>query len=151
MQHQQIVWTAVSALALALSSSVQADEQALVTGADDEQIEWGPCPGFFPDSCRIGVLHGDPGKPNADIFFRVPADTRLPEHTHTSAERMVLVSGEMEVEYRGQPPATIHTGDYAYGPAGHPHSATCLDAGECVLFIAFEDPIDAEPAKPAQM
>ena len=92
----------------------------------------------------IGVLHR-PGQAERGHLLP-PAE----QHTHTSAERMVLVSGEMEVEYRGQPPATIRTGNYAYGPAGHPHSVTCLDAGECVLFIAFEDPIDAEPTRAPQ-
>lgn len=129
-----------------LSGQTMAGDRARVLSADDPAIEWGPCPAFFPDSCRIGVLHGDPAEPNADIFFRVPANTPLPAHTHTSAERMVLVSGEMEVDYEGQKPAVMLTGDYAWGPPGHPHSARCLDAGDCILFIAFVEPVDAMPA-----
>lgn len=124
---------------------VLAGERAMVRSAGD--IEWGPCPGFFPETCRIGVLHGDPAEPRADIFFKVPAGTEIPSHTHTSAERMVLVSGEMEVEYEGQAPAVIGTGDYAFGPPGRPHRAKCLDAGECILFIAFNEPVDAMPAE----
>lgn len=145
------VAAAIPALVLALLplSSATAGEEAKVVSADDPAIEWGPCPGFFPDTCRIGVLHGSPAEPRADIFFKVPADTALPAHTHTSAERMVLVSGSMRVDYEGQAPAVIETGSYAYGPPGRPHSARCLDAGECVLFIAFNEPIDAMPVEQA--
>lgn len=69
----------------------------------------------------------------------------MPQHRHTSAERMVLMSGGMDVDYEGQDVVTLTPGDYAYGPAGLPHAATCRSAEPCVLFIAFEDPIDAFP------
>ncbi|NBB93210.1 MAG: cupin domain-containing protein [Gammaproteobacteria bacterium] len=138
---------AVSGFIVAGMDAAIAGDQARVTAPDDPAIEWGPCPGFFPDTCRIGVLHGNPAEPRADIFFKVPANTDLPAHTHTSAERMVLVSGRMRVDYEGQAPAVIETGSYAYGPPGRAHSARCLDAGECVLFIAFNEPIDAIPVE----
>ncbi|MGH8197708.1 MAG: cupin, partial [Steroidobacteraceae bacterium] len=39
----------------------------------------------------------------------------------------------------------------AYGPAKLPHSAYCLKGAACVLFIAFEAPVDAVPIEnPAQ-
>jgi quercetin dioxygenase-like cupin family protein len=139
----------ILALAFVPAPDASAGDRAKVVPADDEAIEWGPCPGFFPETCRIGVLHGDPAEPRADIFFKVPANTSLPAHTHTSAERMVLVSGEMRVDYEGQAPALIETGSYAYGPPGRAHSARCLDAGDCVLFIAFNEPIDAMPVEDA--
>jgi hypothetical protein len=34
---------------------------------------------------------------------------------------------------------------YAYGPAQHVHEAQCVSVDPCVLFIAFEQPIDATP------
>ncbi len=138
---------ALSAFVAAGMNAAVAGDDALVTAPDDPAVEWGPCPGFFPDTCRIGVLNGNPAEPRADIFFKVPANTDLVAHTHTSAERMVLVSGRMRVDYEGQDPAVIETGDYAYGPPGRAHSARCLDAGECVLFIAFNEPIDAIPVE----
>ncbi len=58
---------------------------------------------------------------------------------------MVLVSGELQVTYDGQEATTLKPGTYAYGPAKLPHSAYCLKGPACVLFIAFEAPIDAVP------
>jgi quercetin dioxygenase-like cupin family protein len=91
------------------------------------------------------VLHGDPAKSNADVFFKLPANSQLPLHWHTSAERMVLVAGELRVTYEGQAAATLKPGTYAYGPAKRAHSGSCTSAVPCVLFIAFESPVDAVP------
>ncbi|CAI6166640.1 MAG: hypothetical protein SPLUMA2_SPLUMAMAG2_01341 [uncultured Sulfurimonas sp.] len=88
-------------------------------------------------------MNGDPAKPNLDIFFKVPADFKIPNHWHTSAERLILVSGNLEVTYEGQDTKLIKTGMYAYGPAKHPHTSYCKKGKACILFIVFEDPLDA--------
>jgi quercetin dioxygenase-like cupin family protein len=120
-------------------------EPALTWTANDGQLEWGPCPPFLPAGCGIAVLHGDPAKDNLDVFFKVPAKSSLPLHWHTSAERMVLVAGELHVTYDGQKTAVLEPGTYAYGPAKRPHEGFCASAVPCVLFIAFESPLDAVP------
>lgn len=137
------------ALATFFTPAAPADEPAIVIPADSPGLEWGPCPDFMPAGCEIAVLHGDPAKPNVDIFFRVPGDSAIVRHRHTSAERMVLVSGEMSVAYDGQDPVIVKSGNYAFGPAERPHSAYCAPGDPCVLFIAFEEPLDAFPMEPA--
>ena len=135
---------AISLLALSSSRAQSpASEPALARGAQDLGLTWGPCPEFMPKGCGIAVLHGDPGKPNADIFFKVPGGSEIAEHWHSSAERMVLVSGEMHVTYRGQEKVVLKPGLYAYGPAKASHEASCVSSEPCVLFIAFESPVDA--------
>lgn len=130
----------------AKASAQAAPEAALAKSADDAGLQWGPCPAFLPAGCGIAVLHGDPSKPNVDILFRVPGRSDIALHTHTSAERMVLVAGELFVTYDGQAPARLTPGMYAYGPAGRPHSGHCVSDIPCVLVIAFEGPLDAAPA-----
>lgn len=120
-------------------------EQALTRTAGDAQLTWGPCPPFLPKGCGIAVLHGDPAKDNVDVFLKVPGKSTLPLHSHTSAERMVLVDGELHVTYEGQKTTVLRPGTYAYGPAKRPHSAVCASATPCILFIAFESPLDAVP------
>lgn len=122
--------TAATPLALALS---------------DTGLQWGPCPEFAPKGCAIAVLHGNPAERNSDIFFRLPPGSEIAKHRHTSAERMVLVSGELDVAYDGKPVISMKRGMYAYGPAQLPHSARCVSSDPCVLFIAFEEPLDAIP------
>ena len=122
-----------------------AQEQALTRTARDAQLQWEPCPPFLPNGCGIAVLHGDPAKGNFDVFLKVPAKSTLPLHWHTSAERMVLVAGELHVTYDGQKTAVLRPGTYAYGPSKRPHKGVCASAVPCVLFIAFESPLDAVP------
>lgn len=122
-----------------------AAEQAIIRTADDPQLTWGPCPPFMPQGCGIAVLHGDPAKDNADVLFKVPAKAKLPLHWHTSAERMVLVAGELHVTYEGQKPVVLRPGTYAYGPAKRPHDGVCASSVPCILFIAFESAVDAVP------
>lgn len=121
-------------------------EPSLAYSFKDASLQWGPCPAFIPKGCEIAVLHGDATKPNADVFFKVPGDFTIPDHWHSSAERMVLVSGKLTVMYQGQAPATLTPGMYAYGPARLSHKAYCEKGDPCVLFIAFEGPVDATPA-----
>ena len=120
------------------------EDPAFIWTKDDADLEYGPCPEYMPESCGIAVLQGNPAEPNADVFFKLTPGTTAPKHYHTSAERMVLVSGEMRVNYEGQKPTYISPMTYAYGPAKLPHDARCLEGDEdCVLFIAFEEPVDA--------
>jgi uncharacterized RmlC-like cupin family protein len=111
--------------------------------ASDASLQWGPCPEIFPAGCEVAVLHGDPAQQNADVFLRVPGGYQIPAHSHTSAERMILVTGQLNVRYQGAEEAQLTTGEYAFGPAGLPHVANCASTEPCTLFIAFEQPVDA--------
>lgn len=135
-------------LAASAMAPVQAEERAFARPAEADALQWGGCPPIMPEGCEIAVLHGDPAEPNADIFFRVPGGAEIQRHWHNSPERIVLVTGEMEVTYDGQEPVVLNDGTYAYGPSRAPHSATCLSAEPCTLFIAFVDPIDAMAGAP---
>lgn len=135
-------------LILLFSVSVQAQDmdttqEAFTRNANDKDLTWNACPDFMPESCSIAVLQGDPAKPNADVFFKMEGNTSVPQHWHNSAERMVLISGEMQVEYESQDPVVLSSGDYAYGPPQKPHNASCISDEPCVLFIAFDEPVDA--------
>lgn len=134
-------------LALA-ASQAQAGEPAVASAPDDRDLSWGACPEFFPAGCEIAVAHGDPAEPNADIFFRVPGGYEIPAHWHTSAERMVLVSGALDVTYEGQDVTHLEEGMYAYGPPEAVHDGRCVSEADCVLVIAFEEPVDAYPVEP---
>lgn len=118
-------------------------EHSVLTSIDDPKIEWGGCPPFMPEGCQIAVLHGDPAKRNSDILFKVNGKSDIPAHWHTSAERMILLRGEMEVTYEGEKSIRMKEGNFAYGPAKKPHKAKCVSKKPCVLYIAFEEPLDA--------
>lgn len=127
---------------LVISSVTLAQEQALALNAQSQDLRWGPCPALLPKGCALAVLHGDPAKPNADVFLKIPGKSTIPPHTHTSAERMILVAGKLNITYAGQKMDVLQSGSYAYGPANKPHTAACVSSSPCILFIAFESPVD---------
>ena len=150
----RLVRASLVALGFVLVFAARPLEAAEAAGASvasahaDAGLQWGPCPEFMPQGCGIAVLHGDPSKNNADVFFKVPGGAVIPMHWHTSAERMVLVSGRLTVTYEGEKATVLEPGTYAYGPPKKPHEATCAKGAPCVLFIAFESPVDAVAVKP---
>ncbi len=128
----------------AQSNDLSEEETSFATTIDNKDLNWLPAPDFFP-GCFFTILHGDISKPNLDFFFKIEPNTEVVNHTHNSPERMILISGDLEVEYEGENPVVLRAGSYAYGPAGKPHKAKCLDNGPCVLFVAMVDPFDAVP------
>ena len=149
LQSSAVRWLLVTSFCVFLAvagigeGAEPSSDKPVALDAHDAQLKWGPCPPLFPKGCEIAVLHGDPSEPNADVFLKVPANYTIPPHWHTSAERMVLVSGELHVEYDGHGSSVLMPGTYAYGPAKAPHKASCKASAACVLFIAFESPVDA--------
>lgn len=132
-------------MGIAQDSSTRPPEASLaVASGSFQNLEWVPCPEPLNfEGCHIAVLHGDPSKANSDVLFRMQPGTTAPEHWHNSAERMVLISGEMHVTYQGEGKNILKPGSYAFGPAGKPHLAECVGEEPCLLFIAFEQPVDA--------
>ena len=142
----RVIPSLAAAFCTLFCAAISAQEMSLAHSIEDPNLVWSPAPDFFP-GCSFTVLHGDLESPNLDFFFRVEPNTEVIEHTHTSPERMILVAGEMEVTYEGEPTRILKKGDYAYGPAGKPHRAKCLDSGPCVLYVGMVDPFDAIPVE----
>jgi quercetin dioxygenase-like cupin family protein len=126
-----------------IAQSSDKAKMSVVSSLEDVNLEWGPCPEFMPEGCNVAILHGDPEIGNFDVLFKVEANSDIPEHWHNSAERMILIGGEMEITYEGEKTRSLKIGSYLYGPAKKAHKGRCLDAGPCTLFIAFEEPLDA--------
>lgn len=141
-----VVFATTLMMAIGFAGTVSANDAVFAFDRDDPDLEWGPCTDvahFFPDGCMATILQGNPAERYADVLMRIPANAVIPSHYHTSAERMVLIAGEFHIHPDGQDTVIMTRGTYAYGPALAHHSAECRDAGDCYLFIAFEEPVDA--------
>jgi len=124
-------------------TATEVEENSVLKSFKDKNLVWGDCPPFMPEGCNIAVIHGDPSKTNSDVLFKVNGHSSIPNHWHNSHERMVLLTGKMEVTYKGEDSKIMKVGDFAYGPAKKPHSAKCLSKDPCILYIGFGEPVDA--------
>src|SRR5687768_10433285 len=91
-----------------------ASDKPVAIAAAAADLQWGACPPGMPDGCQIALLHGDPAKPDADIFLKVPGGAEIAPHWHSSSERIMLVSGQLDVHYKGSAPASLSAGSYAF-------------------------------------
>ncbi|QYA26480.1 cupin domain-containing protein [Gramella sp. MT6] len=123
------------------------NENSVAINLKDGNIKWGACPDLIPNGCQVTVLNGDITLNNADVLFRFEPNTDIPEHWHNSAERMILLQGELEVTYEGEETRILKEGFYAYGPEKKAHNARCSGGEPCLLFVAFEKPVDAFAGK----
>lgn len=126
------------------TASAASSATPIATDVSGSSVAWGSCPPIFPGACQMTVLQGDPAKPNSDVVLKVGPGNNLPLHRHSSAERMILLTGELQVKYDGSEAVVLKPLHYAYGPAHLPHVATCTSNVDCTLFIAFEGAVDAE-------
>lgn len=135
------------AASLSAVTGVRAEtpEPGLASSPFGDELPWGACPAFMPKGCQLAVLHGTPDQDNADVYFKVPAKSSIPLHRHSSPRRMILVAGEMRITYEGQETMTLKPGHYAYAPAKRAHDGYCASRTSCILFIAFESPLDPKP------
>lgn len=138
----------IFSMSLLISTSLCAQQAAVSNSitrtADSKELNWSPAPEFFP-GCSFTILQGSMDQPNMDFLFKIEPNTEVIKHTHSSAERMILLSGDLEVQYEGEDAVVLKEGAYAYGPAGKPHRAKCLDNGPCMLFVALVGPFDVTP------
>ena len=93
-----------------------------VREAEQPFAEGAPAPRWTPTDFMLKgtasrVLFGDPAKPGADVFLKLPAKSKVPPHKHTSVERIVLVEGDLSLTYSGHKPLTLKRGTYHYGTA----------------------------------
>jgi hypothetical protein len=59
-------------------------------------IKWGPAPPNLPKGSQIAVLYGDPAKEGLYVIqAKLPADYRIPAHSHPGDEVLTVLSGTL--------------------------------------------------------
>jgi quercetin dioxygenase-like cupin family protein len=83
---------------------------------------WTDGPPSLPAGTKVAVLEGDIRAEGLfTIRLKVPAGSRLAEHTHPRAERVTVLSGEVRVAIDGKT-TTFESGGFYVTPADLPHT-----------------------------
>ena len=93
------------------------------------------------------VLDGDPRKEGPfTMRLKMPAGYKIPPHTHSTAERITVISGTAHLgigeRFEERAGRELKTGDFAVLPAGLPHFA--WSDSEAVLQIQSEGPFQRQ-------
>jgi quercetin dioxygenase-like cupin family protein len=104
-------------------------------------VKFGPIPNA-PECFTVAVEKGDPFKGPSVILAKFAPGCVAPFHWHTPVETVMVVSGALEVQMKGDQPFVAHGGDFADMPSRHVHRATCQGAEPCLVFLGSSAAFD---------
>jgi anti-sigma factor ChrR (cupin superfamily) len=152
------------AVSVVLATAVAAQEPAAATAKSAPKAKAGAPIFLPPGELAWGDLDpkGAPGVKIVDVwgshargaygaFLRFPAGFLAPLHTHTSAIKIVVLSGTYIQTPEGKPEHRMAPGSYVFQPGGnYKHISACDKASECLLFIESSGKFDLKPVAAAK-
>ena len=96
---RQFVAFAIVASLAGIVTPGSANGQAKKTEAPkgEKALQWGAAPDAFPAGAKMAVEKGDPTKTGEFIVrLSLPANYKIPPHSHPTAEHVRVVSGEFQ-------------------------------------------------------
>jgi len=96
---------------------------------------------------QISALWGDPKKGEYGAMEKFAAGTDVGWHTHTNRMRLVMVSGTLVLEVKGQPAKEIGPGGFADDPGKVVHHTSCKAGADCVFFVHQHGKFDFLPVE----
>jgi quercetin dioxygenase-like cupin family protein len=147
MRHSRWIGLTVLALALAhvaagglvrsAASAQQSADQAMVQHA--ASAKYNPFPNT-PDCLTGAVERGDPASGPSVILAKFKPGCAVPWHFHTPNETVLMVSGVGRLQAKGDKPASLRAGDYAWMPTKHVHTFSSEQG--CVMFLTSDGTFD---------
>jgi len=99
-------------------------------------------PASEPAGVENVALHEDPTTGMLDVFARYPAGYTIPQHYHSSNERIVVIEGQLQAEINGVK-KTLDPGGFAFLPAREVQRLACTSKTRCVLYMSWDGSFDS--------
>ena len=115
------------------------DERPTVATA--ASAKFSPIPNA-PECFTVAVERGDPTKGPSVILAKFAPGCVAPFHWHSPSETVMIVSGSLQTQMKGDAAFVAHHGDFVYMPPRHVHRATCLGAAPCLVFLSSDAAFD---------
>lgn len=96
----------------------------------------------LPECSQSLVESGDPSKGPSVLLVKLDPACVVPWHWHTPTEHIMLVTGILGLQAKGEKPAALGRGDFALMPARHIHQAKCQSSTACEFFIHSDGAFD---------
>jgi beta-alanine degradation protein BauB len=113
-------------------------------------LKWADLDPTGAPGVKIADVWGDHTKGAYGAFLKFPPGFVAPLHTHTSAIKIVVMSGTYMQTPEGKAEERLGPGSYAFQPGGnYKHISACDKASECELFIQSTGKFDLLPVQAA--
>jgi quercetin dioxygenase-like cupin family protein len=137
------------AVTLVFASMALAQGHVMLTSAE---IQWGEAPPMVPPGAKMAVLSGNPvGDSLYTVRFKVPANYRIPAHSHPKDEYVTVLSGSLsmgmgdKLDLKGG--KALGVGGFAMMPANMNHFA--YTKKETIIQLHGQGPVDFKYVNPA--
>jgi len=154
-----LLWTGIlTALGMGLGQAATGSNvQPLSFGKDQTIVDiakvvWAPLKlEGLPPGADIAVLRGDLAKGDAQILLRFPPGYKVPNHSHTSDEVYVWLSGAFTlIAYDGTRTNFSGPAYISFPGSAPPHGLECAGPQACIAYLRYSRPFDIKyfPAPP---
>lgn len=137
--RSRVLLSIFAAVALWIATPVIAEDQPVAAFASQAKFSAIP---IAPKCFTIAVDKGDPMKGASVILARFAPGCVAPFHWHTPSETVMVTSGALEVQMKGDKAVVAHRGDFLYMPSHHAHRATCQGSAPCLVFLTSDGAFD---------
>jgi len=146
------IFVVTTALLLAASGTLLAQDHKAGQAVRPDQIQWEPAPPILPKGAQMAVLSGDPSKTGPfTARLKTPAGYKIPAHSHPTAERITVISGDFHFGMGDKldegKAEKLGSGGFVDLPANMNHDA--LTSTASVVQIDSEGPFTIKYANPA--
>ena len=145
-----------AALALAAANSVVAQELGRGSNTDPlsfgfdqviidlEKVEWGPLEvEGIPPGAEVAALRGSFDDGPVEAIMRLPANFTLPNHSHTSAEVYIWMTGEFTYIADDGRAVDLSGTTFISLPGSSPHGLICKDT-PCMFYVRYARSFDIQ-------
>jgi anti-sigma factor ChrR (cupin superfamily) len=137
-----IVLPTLFALAVPAAALRAGDAAAPVAMAAD-QMKWVPNPDA--PGVMTAVAWGDPAKGPHGALHKFVAGFTAPLHTHSSSNRIVVISGTMSCTGEDGKEMKFTAGSFYTQPNTYKHTTKCLPGSECLVYLEADARWDMKP------
>jgi anti-sigma factor ChrR (cupin superfamily) len=128
------------------SKAPQAASQPVFTSAAD--LKWTDLDPKGAPGVKVAGLWGDYATGAFGAYFKLPAGFAAPLHTHTTAMKVVFISGTYIQAPEGKSEVRLGPGSYMMQPGGnYRHTTSCDKASDCVFFVESSGKFDLKPVE----
>lgn len=121
------------------------DDQTII---DINKLVWAPLEvKGLPKGVEYALLRGDFGKDGSEAILRLPPGYYVPNHTHTSDELYMWISGAFTlIAHDGQRTEFSGPAYISFPGNAPPHALKCGDASPCMFYLKYSRPFDIKYA-----
>jgi hypothetical protein len=139
------LWSAASTNAHEIGSNLKplafGTDQTIV---DVNKLVWAPLEvDGLPEGAEVALLRGDFGKDGVEAILRIPPGYHVPNHTHTSDEVYLWISGAFTlIAHDGTRSQFTGPAYISFPGNAPPHALECGKSEPCIFYLKFSRPFD---------